>query len=140
MKRTLLTLVLSVPVIALACVSTASAQQPARQPALTPELTPAVTTPDMWYYSQEQRRHDDPRQAVRRKAEFVSQQRAARIAAMKWYGMSNSRPVASTTPSMGVYSPAWVGNGGDRFDWINWHGLGWPQQTALYASPTLIVR
>ncbi len=132
MKRTLLVLVL-----ALACGSIASAQQPAHQPAATPELTPAVTTPEMWYYSQEQRRHDDPQQAVRRKAEFVSQQRAARIAAMKWYGMSNSRPVASTTPFMGVYSPAWVGNGGDRFDWI---GLGYPQRTALYESPTLIVR
>jgi hypothetical protein len=132
MKRTLLALVL-----ALACGSIAAAQQPVRQhPAAQPELTPAVTTPDMWYYSQEQRRHDDPQQAVRRKAEFVSQQRAARVAAMKWYGMSNSRPVASTTPSMGVYSPAWVGNGGDRFDWI---GLNSPH-TALYASPTLIVR
>jgi 4'-phosphopantetheinyl transferase EntD len=129
MKRTLLALV-----IALACGSIASAQNHAGQQPATPELTPAVITPEMWYYSQEQRRYDDPQQAVRRKAEFVSQQRAARIAAMKWYGMSNSRPVAHTTPSMGVYSPAWTGNGGDRFDWI---GLG-GARSAGYIAPEIL--
>jgi hypothetical protein len=49
--------------------------------------------------------------------------------------MSNSRPVASTTPFMGVYSPAWVGNGGDRYDWV---GLGWGRTG--YTGPALTWR
>jgi hypothetical protein len=36
---------------------------------------------------------------------------------MKWYGYSNSRPVASSIPTMGSYSPGWIGNGLDRYDW-----------------------
>jgi hypothetical protein len=27
---------------------------------------------------------------------------------------------------MGVFSPAWVGNGYDRYDWV---GAGWPTTT-----------
>jgi hypothetical protein len=127
--------VLSLVLVAL-CTSFAAAQQPAARRQSGNQLTPAVITPEMWYYSQEQRRHDDPQQAVRRKAEFVSEQRAARLAALKWYGMSNARPAAAATPWMGVYSPAWVGNGYDRYDWV---GLGWPH-TAGYVAPALIVR
>jgi hypothetical protein len=75
-------------------------------------------TPEMWIYAQEQRRHDDPAQAVRRKAEFQAEQRMARIASLKWYGYSNSRPEASCTPVMGSYSAGWVGNGWNRYDWV----------------------
>jgi hypothetical protein len=132
MKRTLLALG-----FAIACGSIAAAQDHGQQqPAGQPELTPASVTPEMWYYSQEQRRYDDPQQAVRRKAEFVSQQRANRMAALKWYGMSNSRPVASTTPAMSVYSPAWVGNGHDRYDWV---GMGWGR-SASYVAPAFTIR
>ncbi|HEX5103937.1 MAG TPA: hypothetical protein VFV87_09015 [Pirellulaceae bacterium] len=84
--------------------------------------TPQTVTPDMWYYSQEIQRHDDPAQAVRRKAELRAAQRMQRIAAMKWFGFSNSRPQASPVPMMGMYSPVWIGNGYDRYDWagVNW--------------------
>ena len=94
-------------------------------------LTPETVTPDMWYYSQEQRRHDDPRQAVRRKAEFVSQQRALRIASMKWFGMSNSRPLASTSPFMDEYSPTWIGNSYHPYHWVGGGG---------YYTPSVYVR
>jgi hypothetical protein len=77
----------------------------------------------MWYYSQEMRRHDDPKQAVRRKAEFVTQQRMRRIESMKWFGISNARPYASTTPFMDEYSPAWIGNGYHPYQWV---GVGSP--------------
>jgi hypothetical protein len=86
---------------------------------------PAVT-PEVWLYSQEWRRHDDPAQAVRRKAEIRAAGRLARLEAMRWYGFSNARPPASVTPFMGVYSPAWSGNGSDRYDWI---GGWWPATT-----------
>jgi hypothetical protein len=88
-----------------------------------PLLTPSNITPEMWLYSQEVRRHDDPAQAVRRKAEFRAAQRMQRVAAMKYFGMSNARPQAECVPMMGHYSPAWVGNGQDRYDWA---GVGSP--------------
>jgi hypothetical protein len=123
------------------CGSFASAQQPAKiQPGQgtgeQPVLTPETVTPDMWYYSQEMRRHDDPRQAVRRKAEFVAQQRTLRIESMKWFGMSNSRPLASTTPFMDEYSPSWIGNSSHPYQWV---GVG-SRSAAIYYTPTVIVR
>lgn len=84
-----------------------------------PSLAAPAVTPELWIYAQELRRHDDPAQAVRRKAEAKADQRLARLAALKWYGLSNSRPVASSIPTMGQYSPAWIGNGWERFDWAN---------------------
>jgi hypothetical protein len=114
--------------------STASAQNPfdeeprvvVRQPVTAttplPALSPESMTPEMYLYLQDQRRHDDPAQAVRRKAEMRAAQRMDRIAAMKWFGMSNARPQASAIPMMGVYSPAWIGNGYDRYDWVGGTG------------------
>lgn len=89
--------------------------------------TPANVTPEMWLYSQELDRHDDPAHAVRRKAEAKAAQRMQRIAAMKWYGMSNARPQASTTPMMGTYSPVWSGNGYLPYEWVD---SAWPTTTA----------
>ena len=37
---------------------------------------------------------------------------------MKWFGWSQSRPTASSTPWTGVYSPSWVGNGADPYHWV----------------------
>lgn len=115
----------------------AAAQQPvtmeataATTPFSTPSLSAPPVTPELWVYSQELRRHDDPGQAVRRKAELAASQRQARLAAMKWYGFSNSRPVANPTPFTGQYSPAWVGTGWDRYDWV---GGGGPSVT-LYVD------
>jgi hypothetical protein len=123
-------------VFLLVCTSIAVAQQPKltrieRPPVATlqtpipattqfsaPTLTPPPTTPELWVYAQEMRRHDDPAQAVRRKAEFQADQRMSRLAALKWYGLSNSRPEASVVPMMGIYSPGWIGNGWDRYDWV----------------------
>src|SRR5262245_37297336 len=82
-----------------------------------PSLSAPTVTPELWIYSQEMRRHDDPAQAVRRKAEINAEQRLMRLAALKWYGMSNSRPDASSIPLMGGYSPTWVANGWNRYDW-----------------------
>jgi hypothetical protein len=100
-----------------------------QQPAATTHFTPATlsapaTTPELWVYSQEQRRHDDPAQAVRRKAEFQAEQRMARLAALKWYGYSNARPEAGMTPIMGTYSAGWAGNGWNRYEWFG-GGVWW---------------
>jgi hypothetical protein len=74
-------------------------------------------TPELWIYSQEQQRHDDPAQAVRRKAETKADQRLARLAALKWYGYSSARPDVCPIPFMSAYSPTWIGNGWGRYDW-----------------------
>jgi hypothetical protein len=81
----------------------------------TPSLTAA--TPEMWFYEQERVRQESPKYAVRHKAELRSAQRQERIAAMKWYGMSNSRPMANVTPLFSSYSPTWVSGAGDPLRW-----------------------
>jgi len=69
------------------------------------EVTP---TPEMWFYEQYYQQYQDPKTAVRAKAEERSAQRRARLAAMRWFGFSNSRPRAGTDPVHSDYSPAWT--------------------------------
>jgi hypothetical protein len=99
---------------------------PAGEGFATPNVSLPAVTPEVWLYSQEWRRHDDPAQAVRRKAEARTAARTQRLEAMRWFGLSNARPQASVTPFMGVFSPAWVGNSSDRYDWVSG---GWPTTT-----------
>jgi hypothetical protein len=135
MNRTLLALAIVLTTSSLAYAQRAVVTQPGRGTSERPVVT-TTTTPDMWYYTQERERHDNPHQAVRRKAEFVAQQRAMRIESMKWFGMSNARPTASTTPFMDEYSPAWVGNGYHPYQWV---GVGSPS-AVIYYTPAVIVR
>lgn len=80
-------------------------------------------TPEIWLYQQELRRYEDPRLAVRRKAEFRAWQRQRRIAALDWYGYSNARPMANPTPfAGGVYAPSWISNSYRHPD--QWSGAG----------------
>lgn len=78
-------------------------------------------TPEMWFYEQERTRYEDPKTAVRRKAEFRAAQRQNRLASSQWFGINNSRPTASPTPYTGSYSPTWVGNTPDPY---RWSGVG----------------
>lgn len=119
-----LTLVLA----AVAC--PALAQQPrgqAREAQAAETVTSFVKTPEMWIYEQERIRYEDPALAVRRRAELRGAQRSARLAAMKWYGISNSRPTMSPTPSMNNASPYWGSNTYDPYRW------------RPYTSPTVVM-
>ena len=111
---------LLLPAFCWICCAAISAQEPP-QPAgdLRRDYNAATLsqTPEMWFYEQERSRHDDPKLAVRRKAEFKAAQRTNRIASLHWYGMSNSRPTASTTPWFSTYSPTWSSNSADPFRW-----------------------
>src|SRR5262245_47447128 len=109
MRRT--TLALSAACL-LSLASAAQAQKPAAKKTEAPTRpeTTMSQTPEMWFYEQQQRRYDDPRVAVREKAEFRGHQRQQRLAAMEWYGFSNSRPRANPTPWGSTYSPQWVGS------------------------------
>ncbi len=90
----------------------------------------AQMTPEIWFYQQEMRRYEDPKAAVRRKAEFRAWQRQRRIAAMDWYGFSNARPTANPTPWSGVYGPGWVSN--NYRHPYEWSGAG--RTSVIYGS------
>ncbi|WP_254510808.1 hypothetical protein [Anatilimnocola floriformis] len=123
--------VVSVCLLTLICVSAAHGQDPIpfvaqaipspsdapSTPPSIPGVSPSQMTPQMYLYLHEQKRQDDPQQAVRRKAELKTAQRNQRLAAQKWFGVSNSRPMASAQPFMDLYSPRWTGNGYNSFDW-----------------------
>ncbi|MHB8973533.1 MAG: hypothetical protein ACYC3X_26915 [Pirellulaceae bacterium] len=85
-----------------------------------PSMDQVAQTEDMWFYMQELRRYDDPQVAIRAKAAKKADQRRQRLAAMKWFGWSQGRPNASSTPWTGVFSPSWVGNGADPYEWIGY--------------------
>lgn len=114
--------VLVLTLAGLCFVSAASAQERERpkvnlgEPSFS-DLQPNMS-PELWLYSQQVRRHDDPAQAVRRNAEQKAAQRTARLNSMHWFGYSNSRPQASGVPFMSVYSPVWIGNGYNPYDWV----------------------
>src|SRR5688572_18136948 len=59
-------------------------------------------TPEMYRYIVDLQRYGGPTDLTRLRAQAKAQQRMERIASMKWYGMSNSRPVAGVTPFMGT--------------------------------------
>ena len=113
---------LSSAIVLLAVAQIASAQDRDKANSLRRDepTSPVLTssqTPEMWFYEQERARWENPNEAVRRKAENRGAQRAERIAAMKWYGMSNSRPTASLTPMFGTYSPTWTSTSFDPYRW-----------------------
>jgi hypothetical protein len=88
---------------------------------VTGELTP---TPEMWFYERQMNQYQDPEAVVRQKAEFRAEQRAHRLAAMRWFGFSNVRPRASSDPIHGDYSPHW----GSNNQWYpsRWTAVGRP--------------
>jgi hypothetical protein len=123
MKKLLLLALVSLSAVETAAaqdrVKTATAPTPA--PSLRRDVSPTSATvqqtPEMWFYEQERTLHQDPKVAVRRKAELRGAQRADRIASMEWFGMSNSRPSACPVPIMGTYSPTWTANGPNPSHW-----------------------
>jgi hypothetical protein len=95
---------------------------PAQEP-VAPEPTPARATQtprtdNADFYRQRLRRYDEGAMAVRRKAQYRAQQRMLRISALKWFGMSNSRPTAAALPWGGTYSPRWVSNSRRPQAWV----------------------
>ena len=81
-------------------------------------------TPEMWFYDQAVRQHQDPKATVRANAEFRNDQRMRRIESMKWFGLSNSRPRASADPVHYDYSPGWASNNG--YYPSRWNAAGQP--------------
>jgi hypothetical protein len=93
--------------------------------------TSGPVTPEMWFYMQEYQRYQQPKEAVRRKAEIRATQRQNRLEAQRWFGFSNLRPVANPIPFYSSYSPAWIGNPWSPYSWF---GNGQPYVTYHTAS------
>jgi hypothetical protein len=104
---------IALPLVFLAVATRVSAETPRAaeikiNSSISPgELTP---TPEMWFYEQNMRQHQDPKTGVREKAEFRSAQRQDRMASRRWFGLSNLRPTAASDPIHGDYSPTWTSN------------------------------
>lgn len=107
-------LAISTPILAVCLVAPVLAEKPTVvvRPTPTPgatfsmgELTP---TPDMWFFEQYMRQYQDPKTGVRNAAEFRAEQRMRRLAAAKWYGVSNARPHASVDSVHSDYSIGWT--------------------------------
>ncbi len=79
-------------------------------------------TPEMWFYEQALRQYKDPKMMVRANAQYRSEQRLRRLEAMKWFGLSNSRPRVCSDPFHNDYSPHWVANPG--YYPSRWNGVG----------------
>src|SRR4051812_37196335 len=75
-------------------------------------------TPEMWFYEQALQRYNDPKVAVRAAAEYKADQRRARLAAMNWYGYSNSRPASGIDVTFGNAQAQWAGNGSNSQYWV----------------------
>ncbi len=106
--------------------------RPAEPPVSPGEMT--TMTPEMWFYQQAMRRYDDPKNYVRQKAEYHTAQRLQRMAALKWYGFSNSRPTAVIDPIDSPFSPGWVSNSYYPNRWV---AAGYPWY--LYPTPSIVV-
>jgi len=90
------------------------------------EVTP---TPEMWFYQQYMNQHQDPKAAVRQKAEQRAAQRRGRIAARQWFGFSNLRPKAGLDPVYGDYSPGWSSR-----------SVNYPFRWSGYGAAAVVVR
>ena len=63
-------------------------------------------------------------ESIRRAAMARAEQRTRRLESQRWFGISNTRPMASIDPYNGDYSPGWVSN--YPFYPLRWVGSGEP--------------
>ncbi|MHB8900049.1 MAG: hypothetical protein ACYC6Y_14975 [Thermoguttaceae bacterium] len=79
-----------------------------------------TATPEMWFYQEQMLRRADPKEAVRKKAEFRTAQREARLESRRWFGISVMRPMTSTAIMEGEGAAVWTG--GDGLYPYRWSG------------------
>lgn len=106
---------------------------PARKPNLPGEV---ISPPEMSSYPYPMNAQPvlDSKALLQQKAAEQAAQRARRLAALKWFGYSNSRPVAGVDCVHGDYSPSWTSNHPHYpFRWV---GIGPAWVAALPAIPS----
>jgi hypothetical protein len=112
----LLALCVAVPCAAQEAQQNLRRDQPVHTTHVPESLGAVIPTPEMWFYYQQWKRHDNPRLAIRRRAEERAQDRHDRMASQQWYGIDNARPTVSGTWP-GGYSPYWGSNTNDPMRW-----------------------
>ena len=68
-------------------------------------------------YERPPSREEQVAAAIQRRAEIRSQQRSLRLAAQKWYGVSNARPTVTLASAWSPYRPAQSQRQFQRFAW-----------------------
>ena len=95
------------------------------------ETETTTTARESWYPAPVRRA--EPPTIAQEKAMQRGAQRMARLDAMRWYGMSGSRPTASGMPFTTMYAPAWQQPGGRPFAWYTS-----ARPIVIYANPTVV--
>ncbi len=115
---------LAIPVLlGLFLVVPAESKSPATQggsPGIGISPGEVTATPDMWFYEQSLRQYNDPKAVIRQKAEFRTAERLRRMAALRWFGFSNSRPSVGSDPIHGDYGAFW--SSGNVYQPFRWAG------------------
>jgi hypothetical protein len=88
----------------------------------TPAPKEHTLTPEMYRYLSDLQRYGGPQDLTRQRAQREADLRKERLNAMRWYGYSNSRPMAAATPFTSSYGPRWTGN--VRGQSMQWRDLG----------------
>jgi hypothetical protein len=91
-----------------------------------------AATPDMWFYEQSLRQYNDPKSVIRQKAEFRTAERLRRMAALRWFGFSNSRPSVGVDPIHGDYGAFW--SSGNVYQPFRWSGARAPAVVVVPSS------
>jgi len=109
---------------------------PAAAPAPVPPPAPAISpvspvSPGEAPMTREARAHEQyllqsqaQAESIRRAAIARADQRTRRLESQRWFGISNSRPMANVDPYNGDYSPGWVSN--YPYYPMRWVGIGEP--------------
>ena len=79
----------------------------------------------MWFYEQYQQESNNPKKLVQNRAAFRAELRERRLAAMKFFGFSPSRPWASSDP---WNAPVWRSN-----------HFYYPRLWSGYVTPAVVV-
>ena len=100
-------------------------------PSAPPVAAPAPASPGEAQMTREARAHEQhllqsqaQAESVHRAAMARAEQRARRLESQRWFGISNTRPMASVDPYDGDYAPGWVSN--YPFYPFRWVGSGEP--------------
>jgi hypothetical protein len=90
---------------------------PARSSVEVTPPPPQPASPGEAAMSREARAHEQhllqsqvAAESVHQAAKFRAEQRTRRLESQRWYGISNTRPMASVDPYDGDYSPGWISN------------------------------
>ena len=89
--------------------------EPASEPPIAePSTGQSNTSENGWYYGPTSKK-EEAKPLGRQRAELRARQRSARMANLRWFGISASRPISSGLPFTSAYNPSWTRPTGRRY-------------------------